>query len=268
MNIETPFFMDKREWIIHCTMNSAEYYQRNPSNQNKPLSVITSTNKTLYLENIFANYQSQNYPQKEMIIVLNNNGLRLEQWKETAKNYDKVRVYQLDESLTLGECLNYAVDKANGAIIAKFDDDDYYGPDYLTESVNCFNYTDAAVIGKVSQFVYFEHSQKLGLLNKGQGFQYLDYLFGGTHVIKREVLNQIQFAPVNLGEDRLFNSKCRENNFLLYAGGPMSYVRIRRSNKLDHAWQLGDDQFEGGCSFVAFVEDFRPYVTNPFRPLS
>ena len=263
MDLKAPPFMDKREWIINYTMNSAKNYTANVFIPNKLLSIITSTNKTLYLDNIFANYQNQNYPQKELIIILNNNDLDLDQWKQTADLFNSVRIYQLDESITLGECLNYAVDKANGEIIAKFDDDDYYGPNYLTESVNCFNYTDAAVVGKVSQFVYFEHSKTLGLLNKGQGFQYMDYVFGGTHVIKREVFDRVKFAPISLGEDSLFNRKCKENNFLLYAAGPMNYVRIRRTNKLHHAWQLEDDHLEGWCSFVAFTEDFRPYVTYP-----
>ena len=46
------------------------------------------------------------------------------------KGLPNVRVYQLHEKATLGDCLNYGVIKSKYDIIAKLDDDDYYGPNY------------------------------------------------------------------------------------------------------------------------------------------
>ncbi|MGE5558993.1 MAG: glycosyltransferase [Bacillota bacterium] len=259
---DAPFYMDKREWILHYAMN---YLYPSFCNYKDPvqlLSVITPTNKSIYLDNILENYANQSYLNKELILVLHNNGLQYGEWAAACSRLKNIRIYQLDDDLSLGDCLNYAVEQANGDIVAKFDDDDYYGPGYLQEAVNCFQYTEAAIVGKVSHFVYFENSMKLGLINKGQGFQYLDYLFGGTHVVKREVFEKIKFRPISLGEDCDFNFDCRQNGYLLYACGPMNYVRVRRYDKIHHAWKLEDDDFEGGCSFIASTPDFRAYANG------
>ncbi len=47
------------------------------------------------------------------------------------------------------------MNKAKFNIIAKFDDDDYYGPKYLSDSLKAFDETDAKLIGKGgATFVY------------------------------------------------------------------------------------------------------------------
>ena len=49
----------------------------------------------------------------------------------------QVTTVAADASLTLGECLNLAVEHATGDVLSKMDDDDYYAPRYLA----CLLYT-------------------------------------------------------------------------------------------------------------------------------
>ncbi len=69
--------------------------------------------------------------------------------------YENIKIYKLSENISLGRCLNFGVNKAKFNIIAKFDDDDYYGPKYLSDSLKAFDETDAKLIGKGgATFVY------------------------------------------------------------------------------------------------------------------
>lgn len=41
-------------------------------------------------------------------------------------------VYIFLEKITLGECLNYGIQKVKHKLIAKFDDDDFYSKKYIS----------------------------------------------------------------------------------------------------------------------------------------
>src|SRR5688572_13166448 len=104
-----------------------EYYRhKNPVNKtikkiNKPIknnhekvkkqgfSVITVTNNELFIDNIFENYDRQILENKELIIILNKNRLNVEKYKSKAKTYSNVKIHSIDERMSLGYCLNFAV---------------------------------------------------------------------------------------------------------------------------------------------------------------
>ncbi len=250
--------LDQREIILHSIMRSQFQEQTNifPS---KKVSIITPTNKLIYMRNIISNYLQQQYQNKELIIVLNDNQLDINQWLNFTEGLENIQIYQLDESITLGEAINYAIDKSSGDYIAKFDDDDYYAPMYLTDLIHCFSYTDASVVGKVSQFVYFESMQSLYLLNSGMGYNY-NQVWGGTHVIKREVLDEIRFEHVNIAEDVYFNDDCTGLGFKQYGADPFNFLRIRRADKDYHTYKKEDEDYISWCNFLFETDKPKPFV--------
>ena len=129
------------------------------------VSLIASTIRDKMMNNIFENFYRQKWEEKELIIILNNDDMDIEMGKKRSKVNENVTIYQLPEEKTLGECLNFGIEKARYNIVAKFDDDDYYSPYYLTEAMRIFLTTDAQVVGKGKAFMYFE-KQKLLTLRK------------------------------------------------------------------------------------------------------
>ncbi len=57
------------------------------------------------------------------------------------------------------------MDKSKYDIIAKFDDDDYYGPKYISDTIKAFESTDAKVVGKTTNFIYFVEKKNFSLTN-------------------------------------------------------------------------------------------------------
>ncbi|WP_230869319.1 glycosyltransferase [Iocasia frigidifontis] len=225
------------------------------------VSIITSTNKTEYSKNIFMNYNQQNYQDKELIIILNNNNLDIQKWQDYSKSFQNVQVFQLDESTTLGSCLNFAIEKSKGDYIAKFDDDDYYGPNYLIDQINCFSDVNTQIIGRVERFMHFPESKILGIANIGVRNCFHNWIIGPSPVIKRDVFNKVKFNDINRGEDQTFFRKCLKVGFKLYTGNPFNYVQIRHRDLNKHTMKVSVELSQKACKIIAITDNFKPLVT-------
>ena len=171
--------------------DSKQNFNINEIDDNYGVSIIIATMRENCMENLFNNYKRQDFQNKEMIIVLNNDEMNLDKWLEEAKKHENVKVFKLDEKITLGECLNFGVSKSKYDFIAKFDDDDYYGPKYLSDSMKAFRLTDADVVGKATSFVYFKKFKILAVRCLGNEYKYVKHMDGATFIIKRSVLTKL-----------------------------------------------------------------------------
>lgn len=226
------------------------------------ISVITCTNRPSFMENVFANYLRQNHPRRELIIILNNNQMKLTEWRNKAKYYEHIRVYQIDERVSLGKCYNRAVKRARFNYVAKFDDDDYYAPLYLTDAMNAFDNTDAYIVGKACRFIYFEDFKTLGLWPTAPEFSYVSFVIGATMVIKREVFDLVKFSDITAGEDSVFQQQSIQEGFKIYATGRSNYMTIRRASKDNHTFKLDDDTYLRYCQDLCRTDDYIYLITG------
>lgn len=225
------------------------------------VSIVTCTNRYNCIDNIFNNYDIQNYKNKELIIVLNNNELDISVYKKKANRYKNIQIYQLDEKKTLGECLNYAIEKSNSDYIAKFDDDDYYGSNYLLDSMNVFKYVDADVVGKLASYIYFRSSKILAIRFSGMENRYVKYVTGPTMVINRKIFNKFGFSHKNQGEDTQFLKDCAANGFKVYATDRFNHTYLRHSQDNQNTWQFDEKKYLKNCVLIAQTEDYKDFVT-------
>ena len=124
-------------------------------------SVITVTNRKYCIENMINNFLRQNYESKELIIIINNDKINTSDiFKHINKDLN-ISIYKLSETTSLGYCLNYAIEKSSYDTIAKFDDDDYYGPYYLNEAKQAFLQNKCYIVGKQRTYYYLEGYKKL-----------------------------------------------------------------------------------------------------------
>ncbi len=225
------------------------------------VSVITCTNRLFALDNILENYLSQKYPLKELIIIINDDSIDLEAWTNKLKDYDDIKIYKPSETYTLGECLNFGVEKSKYNYISKFDDDDYYGPDYLTDSINTFKFTDAHIVGKYSIYAYFERTNTLVLRFPNRENRYMDYVAGSTLTMKKEIFDKIKFRDISKSEDTLFLEDSLKEGYKIYASDRFNYVVIRRKDLSTHSWKITEREFMKKSIFVEKTIDFKPIVT-------
>ncbi len=219
------------------------------------VSVITCTIRNKNMENVFQNFNQQTYKKKELIIVLNNDKMNIKKWRRAAKKYKNVRIYQLSSKITLGDCMNYAVGKAKYDYIAKFDDDDFYGPHYLTETMQTFKETGTDIVGKRSVFVYMEQTKSLMLRARPE----MENVRDATLLFHKRVWKKVRFKPRNRKSFWIWQNKAREKGFKIETTSKYNYTYSRRAPE-DHTFSISDKSFMKKVTFVAKMDDYKEYV--------
>lgn len=219
------------------------------------VSVITCTMRQKNIRNVFKNYKHQNFKEKELIIVLNEDDMSIRKWKKRAARHHDVTVYQLSERLTLGDCLNFAIEKSRYAIIAKFDDDDYYAPGYLTQSVQALIDHGADVVGKSELFTYMAGLKAL-VVRKW------NFIAGATLVFKKEVWMKVKFPGVKRGSDTAFKEGSIKHGFKIHHTDKYNFCLVRMANPQEHTWIISNRAFLRHCSIISYTEHFKPLVVT------
>ncbi|WP_337099006.1 glycosyltransferase [Paenibacillus sp. YIM B09110] len=226
------------------------------------VTIITSTNKLQYMNNIFDNYQRQLLPNKQLIIILNSNSIDAGVWYEKAKSYHDVFIFQLSESYSLGECLNYAADLGRYNVIAKFDDDDFYSKYYLTTALRAMRRKNVDMVGKRSVLTYFLEDGMLILRFPGYENSYQNYVAGGTMVIRKSAFQQVRFGALSLGEDVDFMTRFRKSGYRIYATNRHNYVYMRRSDPNMHTWRPKRSYLLKTGRFIARTRKWLKYAVK------
>jgi glycosyltransferase involved in cell wall biosynthesis len=224
------------------------------------ISVITCTIRQTSMNQVFENYVNQNWKSKELIIILNKDDMEIKEWKKRASKYLNVSVYQLPESSTLGECLNFGVKKSKYKYVAKFDDDDYYAPNYLSSMYLAFQKTNASVIGKRTCFVYYEHLKLLALHHPNLENRYTEQVAGATLMFKKDVFDKVQFSNSKAGSDVLFQRQCLKAGFKIYSTDRYNYTCVRKKNKNNHTWTINDMDLLKQCKTITITQNYKNYV--------
>lgn len=227
------------------------------------VSVIVCTNKNKYMHNVFQNYNRQAWPKKELIIILNQDDMQLAEWENKWRNVPEVTLVQLPETVSLGNCLNDAAGRAKYPIVAKFDDDDYYGPHYLTDMMHAFEYSGADIVGKLCHYAYLEGMQTLIERFPNQEHKFVNIVAGGTLCFKRHILQKVQFKDVTVNEITPFVRDGIAEGFKAYSADRYNYVYRRNANLDEHTWKKSEQEllFEQPNVVSATAIDYAAYVT-------
>lgn len=211
------------------------------------ISVITPTIRKLCISQILSNFFRQQFVNKELIIVINNNEISPMDFEIEKLGAINIHIYQLPENKSIGECLNMAIEKAKYNYIAKFDDDDYYASMYLQEMYNAFKREDCDVVCKQSIFYYLAIYGELMLLSRTGTNRRVLRGAGATIGAKKSIFNKIQFASLKTGTDTNFFLKCRDNKLVCYSTSSYNYLCYRSKDACEHTWKVTAEEIRNKC---------------------
>ncbi|MFC4100221.1 glycosyltransferase [Paenibacillus xanthanilyticus] len=224
------------------------------------VSVVTCTNRAAYIDNLFKNFASQRHERKELILVVNDDQIPLAPYMKIAQAMGNVRLYRQPGKRSLGACLNFAVRQARFGYVAKFDDDDYYAPYYLTEGLLTFRDSGADVIGKRSHYMYLKGSRTLIHRFPRDEHRKVAVLPGATLIMKRKVALRVRFPDISVGEDDLFCLRSRRLGYVVYSGGKSNFAAVRRKNSVQHTWVISDSTLLKHHKRVPGVRKYKRFV--------
>jgi glycosyltransferase involved in cell wall biosynthesis len=212
--------------------------------QDLPLvSVILATRDRSGLLSIALEcYRRQTYPHRELIVVDDGGAFPAD---ETAIAAAGGRVIRMPEGTSLGAKLNRGASEARGPLCQKWDDDDWYAPDFLNVMVDAYLRHNAEICRPTVAY------QRLHIWFDLERWQVLEWpaeqMAGSTLLFAREDWEEHPFRPVGRSEDVWFavdQMKADASPALVEDGA--SYVCVRHgasSAGRGHAWgQWGDGQ--------------------------
>lgn len=203
------------------------------------VSVVCSTNRDTRLEHLLTQVAQQQYPHVQLITL--GHGIDFD-----ASVSDRAEALGIDLKLlsapaenTLGECLNQLVDAADGEVIAKFDDDDYYRPNYLRDQVLALHWSGADLVGKASIYFYLTDSNLIVRRWPQKEHKWANFVAGATFVGWRNTFLETRFQELGVGEDSQFLKDLEQNGKIVYSTDRFNYMAVRNGVG-SHTWNISD----------------------------
>lgn len=160
--------------------------------------------------------------------------------RETAEKLGLLDAKFIEEpsTTTLGGCYNKLINQSTGDVLAKIDDDDFYGENYLSDQVYALSYSGADVVGKQAHFTWFAGSNCTSLTSKEREHKQTQFIAGPTIVARRKVMESVPFRELTCGEDTQFLKDVIDSGGTIYSSDRYNFVRVRGGH--DHTWALSD----------------------------
>jgi len=214
------------------------------------VSVIVPTKRPEQLDHVLATIGTQSHRAIELVLVTH--GFTVE--PPVLDGVDVV-VVPAAADLTLGACMNLGVEAATGDLVAKVDDDNFYGAHYLTDLVRALDYSGADVVGKWAHLVHLESSGATLLRFEKAEHRFVEQVQGGTLLMRRTVAERIRFEDLPRRVDTTFLAKVRAAGLTVYAADRFNFVSVRRADTGSHTWPISDKDIMARSSRLLFYGD-------------
>jgi spore maturation protein CgeB len=246
LNDRTAHLAQRRIWQEHTYAHRAETVVGTalPTRQRQidlpGVSILVPTIRPQQLEHIFRTAAAQRGVDAQLVILTHGfdiSGTRLQELKETFA-FDNVVLLSAGTEVSLGQCLNKCVDAADGTAVAKMDDDDHYGANYLADQLFALNYSRAEIVGKQAHYMHLAASNATILRFGHKEHRYTDFVMGPTIVAHKDAVIANPFPALGLGEDTGFLRNAGQAGMQIYSADRFNFYQVRAGN--GHTWQVKD----------------------------
>lgn len=205
------------------------------------VSVLLATMRPHQLD--FAMRQLARQRDVELQVVLGTHGWTVPEDEVRAKlnGHHDVVIRPHEKDAFFGDVLNDAATHADGDVLLKVDDDDWYSPHAIRDLLLARRYTGAEVVGMPSEFVYLA---ELGVTARRNHATEIHNRFvaGGTIMIDRQVLRGVGgFRAVRRFVDAQLLNAVEASGGRIYRTHGLGYVLRRTAT--GHTWQSDPESF-------------------------
>ncbi|MCB5292898.1 glycosyltransferase [Arthrobacter sp. SO3] len=248
LNDRTAHLAQRTIWAAHTYAHRAETVLqhalpgRNLGVQRPSVSVLLPTIRPQNLEGVFRTLAGQRGLELELVLLTHGFRLSAERLAELSAQSGLRNVVLLEASrdISLGECLNRCVAASSGQVLTKMDDDDHYGPHYLSDQLHAMAYSGADVVGKQAHYMHLESSDAALLRFAAREHRFTDFVMGPTIMARRDVFTDHPFQHVTVGEDTGFLRAAHAAGKIIYSADRFNYFQVRTG--AGHTWQIEDAQ--------------------------
>jgi len=226
------------------------------------VSAVVPTNRAHELDNVFANVGRQTHRAVELVLVLH--GLDLDEADLRARARDvgvpELQVIVAPSHLTLGACLNLGVDASSGDLVAKMDDDNYYGHHYLGDLVDALRAQGAGIAGKWGHYVWLRSTGAVVLRYPDFENRWVRRIQGGSMLFEGDVVRGLRFGDLPRAVDSDILDRAMADGISIWSADRYNYVSVRGEDNAAHTWTVEDATFMTASGRLTFFGDPRSHV--------
>nr|WP_225312117.1 glycosyltransferase [Microbispora cellulosiformans] len=202
-----------------------------------PVTVVMATRRPQYVGDALRQMARQRGVDFEVVVALH--GFPAARVRQAVEEFPRpVTVVEAAERAPLGTVLNEAAARASTGIVTKWDDDDWYGPEHLSDLLLAMTYSGADLVGTAPEFFYLQPLDATIRRTDYSSEVWTDHVAGGTILLGRDLLEEVGgFGPQDRGEDAHLRRAVEEAGGRIYRTHGLGYV-LRRSLSADHTWNL------------------------------
>lgn len=248
LNDRTVHLAQRTIWAAHTYAHRADTVLRqavpgrDTGVQRASVSVLLPTIRPQNLERVFRALAGQRSVEPELVLLTHGFRLSPDRLAELANRFGVGNVVLLEapREVSLGECLNRCVAASSGQVLTKMDDDDHYGPNYLSDQLHALSYSGADLVGKQAHYMHLETSNAAILRFAAREHRFTDFVMGPTIMGRRAVFTDHPFEHVTVGEDTGFLRAARAAGRIIYSADRFNYFQVRTGE--GHTWQVEDSE--------------------------
>ncbi len=193
------------------------------------VSAVLLTNRETYLTHALQQIAKLDYPNLQVVVGLHGLELtstRIAELMDLARR--ELEFISITGNLSFGAAMQLVSQRADGELITKMDDDDYYGSNHLWDLVLARMYSGAQVVGKALDWIYLEGEDTTVFRPTYAAEKYSFFVAGGTILISRADLDGVGgWRPVSKSIDRALLERVKQAGGLIYRSHGLGYMYVR-----------------------------------------
>ena len=197
--------------------------------------------------NLIDQFSAQSWPTKELIIILKDGEITPSVSAKAIEAYPNVSIVLVPKGTLLGNCLNTAVKNTKYEYISVFMEDDFYGPNFLTDLMSAFNYTDTDIAGKGCYYSYNKKTKTLILENPEREYKFISFMSCPAMIIKKRVLTEIEFTEAEFYNFKQFLVQCINKGFKIFSSDKYNYIHLNSHVETEHLTDPTQSKYFVNC---------------------
>lgn len=218
-----------------------EHIRRARAASGKPeasVSAVVATNRPAQLSHVLAVLGSQ-IRQPEEILVGTHGFEASEAVRALAHELGlDVAWIAMESEMTVGGIFASLISRAQGDWIAKMDDDDFYGREYIADALWTGERTGAALVGKNAAYAYLEQQDETVVRFAGRELIETYHVLGPTLFTPREVALEVGYPDLARSDDTRYVRAVGEAGGKIVASARFGFAYMRHGGP--HVWAEGD----------------------------
>jgi hypothetical protein len=209
------------------------------------VTILLVTNRLNMVARALEQIAAQTYPNFEVQLALHGIS-EAEAAFEISKAHnllaDRLHVNYVEQNKNLGEIYGELTQTSQSEFLAKFDDDDLYGPNHLWDAIISMKYSGAGLFGRTPQLTWLETTGELLLRPFGDDEIYNKYIIGPTMVMNRAALLEVGgWRPTPWAVDKALIDRFQQFGGGIYRAGGFGWVYVRHDQ--GHTWLKDESHF-------------------------